>query len=80
MGNNILTLCEDDDEKRKRQLTILGKQLISIDIGPQGRRYTAESITEAINLYLRSKSSYRALRELLNLPCRNTIYDYFGKL
>ena len=37
-------------------------------------------MTEARNLYLRSGNTYRALRELLVLPCRNTIYEYFGKI
>lgn len=36
-------------------------------------------MAEAINLYLRSRNSYRALWELLVLPCCNTICDYFGK-
>ena len=37
-------------------------------------------MTEAINLYLRSRNSYRALSELLVLPTRKTIFDYFEKL
>ena len=80
MGNNLMSLCDEDNEKRQRQLNFIGKQLIPLDAGPHGRRYSAESTTAAINLYLGSKSTYRALRELLVLPCRNTIYEYFGKL
>ena len=45
------------------------------------KRYSAESMNECHKiLYLRSRSSYRALRELLYLPCRNTINEYIGKL
>ena len=76
MGNNLMSLCDGDNEKRQR----IGKQLISLDAGLHGRRYSGESMTAAINLYLQSRSTYRALRELLVLPCRNTIYEYFGKL
>ena len=34
-------------------------------------------MAEVINLYLRSRNSYRAFREVL--VCHNTIRDYFGK-
>ena len=80
IGNNILRLSDEENDSKQRKLTFIGKQLISLTVGKHGKRYTAGSMTDAINLYLRSRSSYRALRELLDLPCRNTIYEYFGKL
>ena len=80
IGNNILRLSDEENDSKRRKLTFIGKQLISLTVGKHGKRYTAESMTDAINLYLRSRSSYRALRELLDLPHRNTIYEYFGKL
>ena len=58
--------------KKQRKLSFIGKQIISLIVEQHGKRYSAESMTGAINLYLRSRSSYRALRELLDLPCRNT--------
>ena len=35
-------------------------------------------MAHAVNLYLRSRNTYTTLRELLVLPCPNTIRDYFG--
>ena len=60
-----MSLCDEDNEKRQRQLNFIAKQLISLDAGPHGRRYSAESMTAAINLYLQSRCTYHALRELL---------------
>ena len=81
MGNQILNLCSfNNDEKRKRQLSFIGKQLLALESKPHGRRYSAEGMMEAIDLYLQSRNTYRALRELLALPTRNNIYKYFGKL
>ena len=37
-------------------------------------------MANAMNFYLRSRSCYRALREELVLPCRNTLFNYFGNL
>ena len=36
-------------------------------------------MSDASNLYLRSRNSYRALRRILVLPSQNTICNYFGK-
>ena len=81
IGNQILVVSnEEEDAQKRRQLVFLGKQVLSLYTRPHGRRYSPECMTEAINLYLRSRNSYRALSELLVLPTRNTIFDYFGKL
>ena len=66
-----------DSEEDRRQISFIGKQLLLFN----RHRYTSQDMAEAIHLYLRSRNSYRALRELLVLPCRNTIglCDYFGK-
>ena len=56
-------------------MTVTGKQFLAIN----GNCFYYEDMTEAINLYLRSRNSYRALREILVLPCCNIICDYFGK-
>ena len=55
---------------RHRQITFTGKQLVAFDCN----RYSQDDMSDAINLYLRSRNSYRALREILVLPNRNTIY------
>ena len=81
IGNQILVVStKEEDVQKRRQLVFLGKQVLSLDTRPHGRRYSPECMTETINLYLRSQNSYRALSELLVLPTRNTIFDYFGKL
>ena len=80
MGNNILNIYNYDDNNKQRQLSFIGKQLLALDAKPHGRRYSAESMMKAIDLYLRSRNIYRALRVLLVLPSRNIIYEHFGKL
>ena len=64
------------NEKKKRMIQFLGKQLIARD----KRRYYSDNMKDAVNLFLRNRCAYKALRELLILPCRNIITSYFGKL
>ena len=81
MANNILNTCDNvEDAQEQRKLTFIGKQLLAVNTKPQGRRYSPGSMMEAMNLYLRSRSTYRALRDLLVLPSRNIIYEYFGRM
>lgn len=40
-------------------------------------RNSQDNMFEAINLYLRSRNSYRVLREILVLSCPNTVPDDF---
>ena len=68
---------ESGDERR--QVFFIGKQLMLFN----RHRFSSDDMAEAINLYLRSRNSFnsfRALRELLILPSRNTICDYFGRI
>ena len=48
--------------------------------GETDRRYTLENITEAPNIFLRSRSAYKALREILVLPSEKHLKSFFGKL
>ena len=76
LGEKVFELVNEiDSEEDRRQISFIGKQLLLFN----RHRYTSQHMAEAINLYLRSRNSYRALRELLVLACRNTICDYFGK-
>ena len=78
LGGKVLNLAdeiESTDLQRRRKITFTGKQLLSLECN----RYSKDDMTDAINLYLRSRNSYRALREILLLPSRNTVCDYFGK-
>ena len=70
-GGKVLNLAdeiESTDLQRRRKITFTGKQLLSLECN----RYSKDDMTDAINLYLRSRNSYRALREILVLPSRNT--------
>lgn len=40
---------------------------------PKGRHWTGQDKSVALNIYLRSPSTYRALRRILNLPCIKTL-------
>lgn len=68
-----------DDAVRKR-FVFLCEQIELTTKDPCGRRYKPDTMKEAINLYLRSRNCYNALRETLALPGRKTISSYFGKL
>ena len=67
---------ESWSEAKQRQLRFIGRQLLALGT----RHYTVENMKDAIDLYLRSRSSYNAMRKLLVLPNRNTLLNYFGKL
>ena len=76
LGNQVLNLADEVDvTDGRRQINFTGKQLLAFD----RNRYSEDDMADAINLYLRSRNSYRALRDILHLPSRNTICDYFGK-
>ena len=68
------------DDATKKRLTFLCEQIELTTKDPCGRRYKPDTMKEAINLYLRSRNCYNALRETLALPGRKTINSYFGKL
>ena len=75
LEENVLNLADEVEQievQKRRKVTFTGKLLLAID----GNRFYNKEMTEAINLYLRSRNSYK---EILVLPCRNTICDYFGK-
>ena len=45
-----------------------------------GRKYNANDIRDAREIFLRSRNAYRALRNYLILPCDTTLKSCFGKL
>ena len=79
-----MSICDDFDEDeddswdahKRHRIAFVGKQLLTLD----SRLFSTDNMADAINLYPRSRSSYRALREQLLLPSRNTILNYFGRL
>ena len=44
-----------------------------------GRKCNANDIREALEIFLRSRNAYRALRDYLILPCDKTLKSCFGK-
>ena len=64
------------DEEQRQKVSFLGRQLLL----NHAHRFTGDDIKDALTIYLRSRSAYRALRENLVLPCTNTLQSYFGKL
>ena len=77
VGGKVLDLAdelESTDSQVRRQITFTDKQRLSFGCN----LYSKDDMTDAINLYLGSKNGYRALREILVLPSRNTVCDYFG--
>ena len=69
-GKRILELIgathdSNDDSSKEKHIRCISNQVISTDTdGATGRRYTLE----ALNTFLRSRSAYKALREILVLP------------
>ena len=45
----------------------------------RGKKYDPYVMSDAINLFLRSRNAYKALRSLLVLPCVKTIHSFFSK-
>ena len=82
-SDNILSLCETietNDELNKKIIFICHQLLVSSYPGEhQGKQYDVYLISEACNLYLRSRNAYRALRTILILPNERTLRDFFGK-
>ena len=81
LGKKVLELVneiesEEETELQKcLQISFIGEQLLLFNC----HHYSSHDMAEAINLYLRSRNSYRAFRKVLVLRCCNTIRHYFGK-
>ena len=71
---------EDVSSSQKHQLDFLSRQLLIQRSNPTGRRYCAQTVYDALNLFLRNKNCYRQLRKLIALPDSTTLRQYFGKL
>ena len=73
-----LSINEISDEKKKKSIEFLCDQLLLH--GTNRARYNDDAIRNAMNLFLRSRNAYKALRQLLILPSDKTLRGYFGKL
>lgn len=81
VGEHFRTLVHSElDEAKRKKLDFLFNQMIlhAKDIG--GHRFDVSTVRDALEIFLRSRNAYRALRDYLILPCDRTLKSYFGKL
>ena len=77
-----MSLCDkaiDDDDTRKTEFICTQLSIHSLPGQHQGKQYSPFLLSEAANLYLRSRNAYRALRLILILPHEKTLHSFFGK-
>ena len=83
LSEKISTLCEENftNDATTKKITFICNQLkVCAKPGKhQGKQYESYLISEAANLYLRNRNSYRALRTILTLPNEKTLRSFFGK-
>ena len=77
---NDFILDSEIEGKQKTQLEFLYEQLNMHCYKIEGRRYNIDTIHKACELYIKSRNSYRYLRETLILPHQETIKSYLGKI
>ena len=58
------------EAKQKKQLEFLCEQLNTHYYNTEGRRYNTDTIQKAIELYIKSRNSYRHLRDTLKVLLR----------
>ena len=85
--NSILSMVEiqslnftQESEKCSQQVRRLreSSQLDLIASKPEGRRYTTAQYRQAIDLCLRGRNSYKALRKFCIFPSMKSIHKLFG--
>ena len=84
LTGQLMKLCTQDDsinDASAKKLEFICAQLKAHTTTRQhqGKKYDVYIISEAVNLFLRSRNAYRALRAILILPCKNTVRSFFGK-
>ena len=84
LTGELMKLCTQDDtlnDASTKKLEFICSQLKAHTTTRQhqGKKYDVYLISEAVNLFLRSRNAYRALRTILILPCENTVRSFFGK-
>ena len=70
----------DADAVGREHVKFLSNQILAIFRTPHGRRYDAYVVQTALELMPRSRNCYKALRDILPLPHKNTLRSYFDKL
>ena len=75
---NLTTTTED--VTKYHRINFLCDQMELNAVKQHGARCNPGTMKDSINLHLRSRNCYNAIRELMVLPHKNTIKSYFGKL
>ena len=70
----------DASDETKHRVTFLASQVFLSSYKSNGRWYTPFDIKVAIDIFLRSRNSYSALRQTVIVPHPNTIKLLFGKI
>ena len=78
-GQELLSLCQATATGINKKIEFICNQLIAHSQGQQGKKYDVHIISEAANLFLRSRNGYNSLRSLLILPHEKTLRSFFGK-
>ena len=78
---NDSSVIDTNDSAKEKQIRLISNPMILTDTkGGSGHRYTHENITEALNIFLRSRCAYNALRVILILTSEKHLKSFFGKL
>ena len=79
---DIANLSQDSkmSNVQVKQLNFMSRQLSLQSFKAGGRRYSAQTVYDALNLFLRNKNCYKEIRKLLALPSDVSLRQYFGKL
>ena len=71
-------LASSDDQSYR--LEYLSSQLDLIASKPEGRKYTSAQYRQTIDLCLRGRHAYNALRNICILPSMESIHKLFGNM
>ena len=76
----LVNHSEEHDDEIKKKLDFLCTQMVLHANDTGGHRYDVSTVRNALEIFLRSRNAYKALREYLILLCDKTLRSYFGKL
>ena len=82
MGEHFTKLVNNTnfDNKEKKKIAFSCNQMILHGKESGSRKYNANDIHDALEIFLHSRNAYRALQDYLILPCDKTLKSCFGKL
>ena len=75
-----LSSTDDTDDARCNRINFLCDQMEYVVVKQHGVQYNTNTMRDSINLYLRSRNCYNAVRDVTILLHKDTVKSYFGKL